>query len=159
MPLHIWFHCRFGESIGGSLVVGNIAWPHPKVVEIGSLLSTIGAGLQSLTGAPRLLQAISKDQIIPFLKPFETLSGKGEPVRALAITLVISEVAVLIGKDVTLLLRAPKVHLLLFSFLAQLLANFARQEKTSIAVFGIRLKSLIFHQLWDLRAKRATFDI
>ena len=47
---------RFGESIGGSLVVGNIAWPHPKVVEIGSLLSTIGAGLQSLTGAPRLLQ-------------------------------------------------------------------------------------------------------
>jgi len=88
---------KFGESIGGSLVVGNIAWPHPKVVEIGSLLSTIGAGLQSLTGAPRLLQAISKDQIIPFLKPFETLSGKGEPVRALAITLVISEVAVLIG--------------------------------------------------------------
>ena len=47
---------RFGESIGGSLVVGNIAWPHPKVVEVGSLLSTIGAGLQSLTGAPRLLQ-------------------------------------------------------------------------------------------------------
>ena len=79
-------------------MVGNIAWPHPKVVEIGSLLSTIGAGLQSLTGAPRLLQAIAKDQIIPFLKPFETLSGSGEPVRALGITLVISEVAVLIGK-------------------------------------------------------------
>ena len=91
-------HLRFGASIGGSLVVGNIAWPHPKVVEIGSLLSTIGAGLQSLTGAPRLLQAISKDQIIPFLKPFETLSGSGEPVRALGITLVICEVAVLIGK-------------------------------------------------------------
>merc|ERR1712088_1138527 len=88
---------KFGESIGGSLVVGNIAWPHPKVVEIGSLLSTIGAGLQSLTGAPRLLQAIAKDQIIPFLKPFETVSAKGEPVRALGITLVISEVAVLIG--------------------------------------------------------------
>ena len=88
---------RFGESIGGSLVVGNIAWPHPKVVEIGSLLSTIGAGLQSLTGAPRLLQAISKDQIIPFLKTFKTLSGNGEPVRALGITLIISELAVLMG--------------------------------------------------------------
>ena len=90
--------CRFGEAIGGSLVVGNIAWPHPKVVEIGSLLSTIGAGLQSLTGAPRLLQAIAKDQIIPFLKPFETVSAKGEPVRALALTLIISECAVLMGK-------------------------------------------------------------
>lgn len=93
-----FLRCRFGESIGGSLVVGNIAWPHPKVVEIGSLLSTCGAGLQSLTGAPRLLQAISKDQIIPFLKPFETLSKGGEPVRALGVTLAICEIAVLIGK-------------------------------------------------------------
>ncbi len=69
---------RFGQSIGGSLVVGNIAWPHPKVVEIGALLSTIGAGLQSLTGAPRLLQVCIKSinfklkmhstiKVIPFL--------------------------------------------------------------------------------------------
>ena len=79
-------------------MVGNIAWPHPKVVEIGSLLSTIGAGLQSLTGAPRLLQAISKDGIIPFLEPFRTTSASGEPVRALFLTCCICEVAVLIGK-------------------------------------------------------------
>ena len=79
--------------------MGNIAWPHPKVVEVGSLLSTIGAGLQSLTGAPRLLQCIAKDQIIPFLAPFEKTSSKGEPVRALALTLMISEGAVLIGKN------------------------------------------------------------
>ena len=89
---------RFGDSIGGSLVVGNIAWPHPKVVEIGSLLSTIGAGLQSLTGAPRLLQAISKDGIIPFLAPFRVQSAKGEPVRALGVTIAICEIAVLIGE-------------------------------------------------------------
>ena len=89
---------RFGESIGGSLVVGNIAWPHPKVVEIGSLLSTIGAGLQSLTGAPRLLQAISKDGIIPFLKPFEPSNSRGEPARALFLTCCICEGAVLMGK-------------------------------------------------------------
>eukprot|EP00095_Tigriopus_kingsejongensis_P012275 maker-scaffold577_size191314-snap-gene-0.33 protein:Tk12275 transcript:maker-scaffold577_size191314-snap-gene-0.33-mRNA-1 annotation:"solute carrier family 12 member 4 isoform x2" len=88
---------KFGESIGGSLVVGNIAWPHPKVVEVGSLLSTIGAGLQSLTGAPRLLQAIAKDGIIPFLAPFQHLSTRGEPVRALGVTITICEIAVLIG--------------------------------------------------------------
>jgi len=88
---------KFGDSIGGSLVVGNIAWPHPKVVEIGSLLSTIGAGLQSLTGAPRLLQAIAKDGIIPFLEPFRATSKSGEPVRALALTVTICEIAVLIG--------------------------------------------------------------
>lgn len=47
---------RFGQSIGGKLVVANIAWPNQWVILIGSFLSTLGAGLQSLTGAPRLLQ-------------------------------------------------------------------------------------------------------
>lgn len=91
---------RFGQSIGGSLVVGNIAWPHPKVVEIGSLLSTIGAGLQSLTGAPRLLQAIAKDGIIPFLAPFQQQSARGEPTRALGLTVLICLTAVLIGEQI-----------------------------------------------------------
>lgn len=49
---------RFGQSIGGKLVVANIAWPNQWVILIGSFLSTLGAGLQSLTGAPRLLQVI-----------------------------------------------------------------------------------------------------
>ena len=58
---------RFGESIGGRLVVSYLAWPSEWVILIGAFLSTVGAGLQSLTGAPRLLQAIAKDNIIPFL--------------------------------------------------------------------------------------------
>lgn len=41
---------RFGESVGGGLAVADLAWPHPLVVIIGSFLSTVGAGLQSLTG-------------------------------------------------------------------------------------------------------------
>jgi hypothetical protein len=44
------------------------------------------------------LQAIAKDGIIPFLKPFEMKAANGEPIRALGITLLICEVAVLIGK-------------------------------------------------------------
>lgn len=47
---------RFGQSIGGRLVVANIAWPNEWVILVGATLSTLGAGLQSLTGAPRLLQ-------------------------------------------------------------------------------------------------------
>ena len=43
--------CRFGRSIGSVLVVAEIAWPPTKwVILIGSLLSTVGAGMQSLTG-------------------------------------------------------------------------------------------------------------
>ncbi|XP_019760513.2 solute carrier family 12 member 6 isoform X2 [Dendroctonus ponderosae] len=88
---------KFGSSIGGRLVVANIAWPNQWVILIGSFLSTLGAGLQSLTGAPRLLQAIAKDQIIPFIAPFSVSSGRGEPVRALLVTLVICECGILLG--------------------------------------------------------------
>ena len=42
---------RFGRSIGSVMVVAEIAWPPTKwVILIGSLLSTVGAGMQSLTG-------------------------------------------------------------------------------------------------------------
>lgn len=59
---------RFGEGVNGNLVIGTLAWPSPWVIVFGSFFSTCGAGLQSLTGAPRLLQAISRDGIIPFLR-------------------------------------------------------------------------------------------
>lgn len=59
---------RFGEALQGNLVIGMLAWPSPWVIVIGSFFSTCGAGLQSLTGAPRLLQAIARDGIVPFLQ-------------------------------------------------------------------------------------------
>ena len=88
---------KFGQSIGGKLVVANIAWPNEWVILIGSFLSTLGAGLQSLTGAPRLLQAIAKDSIIPFLAPFARSSPRGEPTRALLLTLCICQCGILLG--------------------------------------------------------------
>ncbi|XP_071565488.1 solute carrier family 12 member 4 isoform X1 [Temnothorax nylanderi] len=88
---------KFGQSIGGKLVVANMAWPNQWVILIGSFLSTLGAGLQSLTGAPRLLQAIAKDGIIPFLTPFATSSSRGEPTRALVLTVLICQGGILLG--------------------------------------------------------------
>lgn len=67
-PVPLLLHSRFGEAVSGNLVVGTLAWPSPWVIVIGSFFSTCGAGLQSLTGAPRLLQAISRDGIVPFLQ-------------------------------------------------------------------------------------------
>lgn len=49
-------------------MVATLAWPSPWVIVIGSFFSTCGAGLQSLTGAPRLLQAIARDGIVPFIQ-------------------------------------------------------------------------------------------
>ncbi|XP_068218674.1 solute carrier family 12 member 4 isoform X2 [Palaemon carinicauda] len=88
---------KFGQSVGGKLAIASISWPNEWVILVGSLLSTMGAGLQSLTGAPRLLQAIAKDGIIPFLAPFAVSSARGEPLRALLITGCICQIAILIG--------------------------------------------------------------
>ena len=39
---------QYGYASG--LTVALLAWPSPWIILIGALLSTIGAGLQSLTG-------------------------------------------------------------------------------------------------------------
>ncbi|XP_055934757.1 solute carrier family 12 member 7-like isoform X2 [Argiope bruennichi] len=94
---NLFLRDKFGESVGGNLGVAMLAWPHPMVIVIGSLLSTIGAGIQSLTGAPRLLQAIARDGIIPFLNVFEYSNSRNEPTKALFLTLTICECGILIG--------------------------------------------------------------
>jgi len=50
-----------------------------------------------VTGAPRLLQAIAADGVIPFLNPFAVTSKKGEPLRALFLTAAIAECGVLLA--------------------------------------------------------------
>ena len=58
-----------GTLTGAALFTAEVALP-PPVVQAGITLSTLGAGLQSLTGAPRLLQAIANDNLIPALHWF-----------------------------------------------------------------------------------------
>ncbi|CAF2599438.1 unnamed protein product [Rotaria sp. Silwood2] len=87
---------KFGDSINKQLVVAALAWPSKWVIMIGAFCSTVGAGLQTLTGAPRLLQAVAKDDLIPILGPLAK-SYRGEPVPALFLTLLICECGILIA--------------------------------------------------------------
>lgn len=65
--------------MGGSMVVAALSWPSPWVLLIGSFLSTFGAALQCLCSAPRLLQSIAKDDVIPILRPFKKVTKNNEP--------------------------------------------------------------------------------
>ncbi|CAF3676258.1 unnamed protein product [Adineta steineri] len=87
---------KFGDSINKQLVVAVLAWPSKWVIMVGAFCSTVGAGLQTLTGAPRLLQAVAKDDLIPILRPLAK-SYRGEPVPALFLTLFICECGILIA--------------------------------------------------------------
>lgn len=71
--LYVVFVWAFGTSINREflyeekLAVALVAWPSVTVVKIGIILSSVGAALQSLTGAPRLLYAIAQDGTVPLL--------------------------------------------------------------------------------------------
>ncbi|VDN01947.1 unnamed protein product [Thelazia callipaeda] len=88
---------KFGRSLDSSMIVALLSWPSPWVVIIGSFLSTFGAALQCLCSAPRLLQSIAKDDVIPLLAPFAKVTKSNEPFLGLLITAFIAEFAILLG--------------------------------------------------------------
>ncbi|XP_044496314.1 cation-chloride cotransporter 1 isoform X2 [Mangifera indica] len=78
------------------LFTATVAWPFPAIVHIGIILSTLGAALQSMTGAPRLLAAIANDDILPILNYFKVADGN-EPYIATFFTAFICIGCVIIG--------------------------------------------------------------
>ncbi|XP_071959287.1 solute carrier family 12 member 4-like isoform X2 [Antedon mediterranea] len=134
---------KFGESIDGGLVVANIAWPSQWVILIGSFLSTIGAGLQSLTGAPRLLQAIAKDNLIPFLAVFGKGSAIGEPTWALLLTAAISELGIIIAK-----LDSVAPIITMFFLMCYMFVNLACALQTLLRTPNWRPRFKYYH--WSL---------
>ncbi|KAK4270814.1 hypothetical protein QN277_019583 [Acacia crassicarpa] len=78
------------------LLTATIAWPFPSLIKIGIILSTLGAALQSLTGAPRLLAAIANDDILPVLNYFKVVDGS-EPHLATLFTAFLCIGCVVIG--------------------------------------------------------------
>ncbi|KAK2450827.1 cation-chloride co-transporter [Trifolium repens] len=78
------------------LLTATVAWPFPSLIKIGIILSTMGAALQSLTGAPRLLAAIANDDILPILNYFKVADGS-EPHVATLFTAFLCIGCVIIG--------------------------------------------------------------
>ncbi|WOL17211.1 cation-chloride cotransporter 1 isoform X1 [Canna indica] len=84
------------ELLTNRLLTAAVAWPFPAIIYVGIVLSTLGAALQSLTGAPRLLAAIANDDILPVLNYFKVTEG-GEPHSATLFTAFICICCVVIG--------------------------------------------------------------
>ncbi|KAI7813766.1 solute carrier family 12 member 4 [Triplophysa rosa] len=134
---------KFGEAVSKNMVVGTLSWPSPWVIVIGSFFSTVGAGLQSLTGAPRLLQAIAKDNIIPFLRVFGHGKANGEPTWALLLTGLIAELGILIA---SLDMVAPILSM--FFLMCYLFVNLACAVQTLLRTPNWRPRFKYYH--WAL---------
>ncbi|XP_076149582.1 solute carrier family 12 member 7 isoform X1 [Alosa pseudoharengus] len=134
---------KFGDSVKRNLVIGTLSWPSPWVIVIGSFFSCCGAGLQSLTGAPRLLQAIARDGIVPFLQVFGHGKSNGEPTWALLLTAGICEIGILIA---SLDLVAPILSM--FFLMCYLFVNLACAVQTLLRTPNWRPRFKFYH--WTL---------
>ncbi|XP_031423647.1 solute carrier family 12 member 5 isoform X2 [Clupea harengus] len=134
---------KFGEAVRGNLVIGTLAWPSPWVIVFGSFFSTCGAGLQSLTGAPRLLQAIARDGIVPFLRVFGHGKANGEPTWALLLTACICESGILIAS-----LDAVAPILSMFFLMCYMFVNLACALQTLLRTPNWRPRFKFYH--WAL---------
>ncbi|XP_049604930.1 solute carrier family 12 member 7 isoform X7 [Syngnathus scovelli] len=134
---------KFGDSVKGNLVIGTLSWPSPWVIVIGSFFSCCGAGLQSLTGAPRLLQAIARDGIVPFLQVFGHGKANGEPTWALLLTGAICEIGILIAS-----LDAVAPILSMFFLMCYLFVNLACAVQTLLRTPNWRPRFKYYH--WAL---------
>uniref|UniRef100_A0AAY4D316 Solute carrier family 12 member 5b n=1 Tax=Denticeps clupeoides TaxID=299321 RepID=A0AAY4D316_9TELE len=134
---------KFGEGVNGNLVIGTLAWPSPWVIVIGSFFSTCGAGLQSLTGAPRLLQAIARDGIIPFLRIFGHGKANGEPTWALLLTASICEIGIIIAS-----LDSVAPILSMFFLMCYMFVNLACALQTLLRTPNWRPRFKFYH--WAL---------
>ncbi|KAK3531811.1 hypothetical protein QTP70_029726 [Hemibagrus guttatus] len=134
---------KFGLSVKGSPVIGTLAWPSPWLIVIGSFFSCCGAGLQSLTGAPRLLHAIAHDGIIPFLQVFGHSKSNGEPTWALLLTVGICEIGILIAS-----VDAVAPILSMFFLMCYLFVNLACAIQTLLRTPNWRPRFKFYH--WSL---------
>ncbi|KAL2097605.1 hypothetical protein ACEWY4_006812 [Coilia grayii] len=134
---------KFGDSVEKQLVIGLLSWPSPWVLVIGSFFSCAGAGLQSLTGAPRLLQAIARDGIVPFLQVFGHGKYNGEPTWALLLTAGICEIGILIA---SLDFVAPILSM--FFLMCYLFVNLACAVQTLLRTPNWRPRFKFYH--WTL---------
>jgi len=83
--------------ISDKLLVTRMAWPIPHIIYAGIMLSTLGAGLQSMAGAPRLLAAIAQDDVVPILRPLVPPPGE-EPRRVVILCAILSGCVLMLGQ-------------------------------------------------------------
>ena len=85
------------ELITNNFVIRDVAaWP--VFITAGVFAATLSSALGSMMGAPRILQALARDEIFSWFNFFGSVSGKArEPRRATVLTFIIAQVCILLG--------------------------------------------------------------
>ncbi len=85
------------ELIGNSLIMEDIA-AVGLLITLGVFAATLSSALGSMMGAPRILQALGRDEVFEKLKFFGQGDGpNNEPRRAIVVTFAICQLCILLG--------------------------------------------------------------
>ena len=69
------------------------------LIYLGTFAATLSSAIASLVGAPRVLQALAKDRLYPYIHVFEKGYGaNNDPFRGYMLVFVISFAMIMIGK-------------------------------------------------------------
>ncbi|KAJ7563353.1 hypothetical protein O6H91_03G106500 [Diphasiastrum complanatum] len=79
------------------MAVRDVAYPIEILTQLGIIVTSISQALQCLITAPRVLQAIAGDGIIPMINSLGKASACGEPKRALILTTILGMMAAMAG--------------------------------------------------------------
>eukprot|EP01083_Nonionella_stella_P193396 714331_1 len=90
------------------------------LIYAGIYAATFSSALASLVGAPRILMSVAKDDLLPFLAPFNKTRKNGDPVRAYIVCFLIACACILIGK-----LNAVAPLITMFFMMTYALINFS----------------------------------
>jgi len=83
--------------LGDTFVIKDLAWSG-VLIYLGVFCATLSSALGSMMGAPRILQAFSRDDVFQRLRWFGAGSGQSdEPRRAIVLTFVISQIGIFAG--------------------------------------------------------------
>ena len=88
--------CEYGTANSYQMMEVIAAWG--PLIYMGCFAATLSSAIASLVGAPRVLQAVAKDKLFPYIEGFgEGWGANNDPFRGYILVFLIALVCVLIG--------------------------------------------------------------
>jgi solute carrier family 12 sodium/potassium/chloride transporter 2 len=88
--------CDYGIKVNQQMMEVISGWG--PLIYAGCFAATISSAIASLVGAPRVLQALGKDKLYPYIEFFSKgYGGNNDPVRGYVLVFIISLICILIG--------------------------------------------------------------
>ncbi|MES1909468.1 MAG: hypothetical protein MHM6MM_002199 [Cercozoa sp. M6MM] len=97
MAFFIGAVCRRIDLIDNYTIMANVAGDGSFLIYAGIYAATFSSALGALVGAPRVLNTVAKDNIVPWLRFFAKTRRNGDPVRGYFLAYFIAVACVAIG--------------------------------------------------------------